>query len=207
VTRPRPGVLAAVVIAVVLIAGVVTAGPAEAYDPAEVWKKGSWMWSVEGGYGWQFNLEDFRTFTGIEFVQLGARWSLLPFGISGAGSFLKGAFEAGVEPMFMYYTEPSAAYWAGAALLAKYHFLALGRIAPYLELGGAFGATDLKVREIDSSYAFLLLGGVGASYMLTDTYAVYAGYRYTHNSNGNTDSPNRGFESHTGVIGFSVFLK
>jgi opacity protein-like surface antigen len=189
-----------------MVAVGLAAGPASAYDLDEVWRKGRWMWSVEGGYGSQFNLEDFRNITGIEFLHLAARWSLLPFGVSGSGVF-KGAFEAGLEPVYMYYTEPDGAYFLGAGFLTKYHFLGLGRFVPYVELGAAVGGTDLKVREIDSSFAFLLQGGVGASYMLSDTYAIYGGYRYTHNSNGNTDSPNRGYEAHTGIIGFSVFVR
>jgi opacity protein-like surface antigen len=190
----------------VVIAVVLAAGPASAEDPPEAFRKGSWMWSVEGGYGSQFNLEGFQTISGIEFIHLAARWSLLPFGVGGSGVF-KGAFEVGLEPIFMYYTQPSDAYFMGAGFLTKYHFLALGRVVPYVELGGAIGGTDLKVREIDSSFAVLLQGGVGASYILSDTYAVYAGYRYTHNSNANTDSPNRGYEAHTGIVGFSVFLR
>ena len=52
------------------------------------------------------------------------------------------------------------------------------------------------MKEIDSDFSFLVWGGAGVSVFLTDTTAVYAGYRYQHNSNGNTDTPNRGWESH-----------
>lgn len=195
----------------VLLIGVVAlllaAGPAAAYDPAEVWTKGTWVWSVEGGYGHQFNLEGKHTFSDIEFAELGVRWSLLPLGISGGESFLKGALELGLEPIYLHYIHPSDAYYAGLALMSRYHFLSLGRFVPYVELGATAGGTNLKVIEIDSSFAFLLMGGLGASYFITDTYAIYAGYRWTHNSNGNTDKPNRGWEANTGVIGFSIFLK
>jgi len=47
---------------------------------------------------------------------------------------------------------------------------------------------------------------VGASYFLTDRIAPYVGYRIQHVSNGNTSSPNRGFESHTGVAGVSFYF-
>jgi hypothetical protein len=42
---------------------------------------------------------------------------------------------------------------------------------------------------------------------VTDRTAIYAGYRWTHVSNGNTSDPNRGFESHTGVLGMSLFFE
>ncbi len=53
----------------------------------------------------------------------------------------------------------------------------------------------------------MLWGGAGLSYFVTDRAALYGGYRFQHVSNGNTDSPNRGFESHTGVAGVSFFFK
>jgi len=45
-----------------------------------------------------------------------------------------------------------------------------------------------------------------ASYFLTDHTAFYVGYRIQHVSNGDTSSPNRGFESHTGVAGVSFYF-
>ena len=60
---------------------------------------------------------------------------------------------------------------------------------------------------IRSDFTFLLWGGAGASYFVTDRTAVYAGYRYQHVSNGNTSKPNRGFESNVGVVGMSFFFE
>lgn len=54
---------------------------------------------------------------------------------------------------------------------------------------------------------FLLFGGVGASYFITERSSIYAGYRFQHISNAGTDSPNRGIDSHTGVLGLSVFFR
>ena len=182
------------------------ARPASALDPAEAFKKGSYVLSFEGGYGEQFNLEGFHTQSGIKFFNVGFRSSLLPLGPTGAG-FFKGALEIGIEPLYQEYTDPKPAFWAGIAAVGRYHFLSLGRFVPYVELAGAAGGTDLRVREIDSDFSFLLWGGVGASVFLTDTIAVYAGYRYEHNSNGNTDTPNRGLESHVGVAGVSYYFR
>jgi len=180
--------------------------PASALDPETVWTKGTWLWSVETGYGSQFNLENKRTISEIEFVVLGARWSLLPLGLTGSGP-LRGALEVGLEPIYLHYLEPGDAYFGGLAAMSRYHFTSLGRFVPYVELGAAAGGTNLEVIEIDSSFAFLLMGGLGASVLVTDRHALYAGYRWTHNSNGNTDTPNRGWEAHTGVVGVTFFLK
>ena len=97
--------------------------------------------------------------------------------------------------------------WAGLALVFRYHFLSLGRFVPYAEIGGGPGGTDLKVKEIDSDFSFLVWGGLGVSVFLTDSTAMYAGYRYEHNSNGNTDKPNRGWESHVGLVGVSYYFR
>jgi Lipid A 3-O-deacylase (PagL) len=37
--------------------------------------------------------------------------------------------------------------------------------------------------------------------------AMYAGYRYEHNSNGNIHRPNRGWESHVAVFGMSYYFR
>ena len=78
---------------------------------------------------------------------------------------------------------------------------------PYAELVGAVGGTDLRVREIASDFSFLVWAGVGASVFLTDSTAVYAGYRLEHDSNANSSRPNRGWEAHVGVVGVSYYFK
>ena len=45
-----------------------------------------------------------------------------------------------------------------------------------------------------------------ASVFLSDRTAVYAGDRWQHVSNAGLDQPNRGVDSHTGVVGISFFF-
>lgn len=201
---PAPPVI--LVVPLLALALLLAAVPAAAYDETEVWKPWTWMWSLEGGYGAQFNLERHRNISDIEYLMVGARVSAVPFGVIG-GSFLRGAVEIGVEPVYLRYTEPDDAFYAGAAAVGRYHFTALGRVVPYVEVGAAAGGTDLRVREIDSDVSFLVLGGLGVSYFIGDRQAIYAGYRLMHNSNGNTDPRNRGWEAHTGVVGVSLFFE
>jgi len=186
---------------------VLAAAPAaRAFDAVQTFRAGTFVLSPEVGYGEQFDLEGKSGFTGLEFVNAGVRFGYLPFAPVGPGP-LYGSFEVGLEPLYQRYFEPVDAFFAGVGATFRYHFLSLGRLVPYIELAAAAGGTDLKVTEIRSDFAFMLWGGAGLSYFVTDRAALYGGYRFQHVSNGNTDSPNRGFESHTGVAGVSFFFK
>jgi lipid A 3-O-deacylase len=198
----RHGLLAVVATLLVLAA----APAAHAFDAAQTFRSGTFVISPEVGYGEQFDLEGKRGFTGLEFVNAGVRFGYLPFAPVGPGP-LHGSFEVGLEPLYQRYFEPVDAFFAGLGATFRYHFLSLGRLVPYAELAAAAGGTDLKVAEIRSDFTFMLWGGAGLSYFVTDRTALYGGYRYQHVSNGNTERPNRGFESHTGVAGVSFFFE
>ena len=189
-----------------LLALLVGAAPAWAFDPKLTFREGTVIFSGEVGYGEQFDLEGFDDRSDLKFWNAGARVSIVPFGPTGSGLFY-GALETGLEPLYQRYTDPKSAYFAGLAAVGRYHVLSLGAFVPYVELAAAAGGTDLKVREIRSDFTLLLFGGGGASYFVTDRTAVYAGYRFEHVSNGNTATPNRGFESHVGVFGVSYYLR
>jgi opacity protein-like surface antigen len=195
-------IIPSVVVAVLLAC----AAPAAAFDAEETFKKGTFVLSGEGAYGWQFNLEDKSRVTYLEYYDLGVRLSLLPFEPLGRNHFWYGALEMGFEPLYQKYTEPKDAFWAGLAAVSRYHFLSLGRVVPYIEIGGSAGGTDLKIPEIRSTFAFLVFGGLGSSVFVADHTALYAGYRWQHVSNGNTSSPNRGFEAHVVVAGVSFYF-
>jgi opacity protein-like surface antigen len=184
----------------------VASTPAWAFDSEQTFKKGTVVLSGEGAYGWQFNLEDKGDWSKLEFYDVGVRGGLLPFNTFGKGGAGYGALELGFEGFYQKYTEPRQAFWAGLVAVGRYHFLGLGRLVPYAELGAGAGGTDLEIKEIDSSFAFLLFGGIGASYFVSDKTALYAGYRYEHVSNGNTSQPNRGFEANVGLAGISFFF-
>jgi hypothetical protein len=191
---------------VTLVAALSLLDGAAAFDAEKTFAKRTWIASLEGGGGAVTNLEQQDHLSDIELWDLGARVSLLPFELVGRGP-LHGALEVGLEPLYQRYVSPRHADYMGLALVGRYHFLVLGRFVPFLEIAGAAGATSLRVPEIDSSFAFWTAGGVGAAVFVTDTTSVYAGYRMVHISNGNTSSPNRGFEVSTGVAGVSWFLK
>jgi lipid A 3-O-deacylase len=188
------------------LAVLIAAPAALAFDPQQTFRQGSFVVSPEAGYGRQVNVEDKRVITDVEFVNAGVRVGWLPFSPLGPGP-LHGSLEIGLEPLYQRYTEPHDAFFAGLGLTGRYHFLSLGRFVPYVEAAAFAGGTDLKIREIASDFTFLVWGGAGMAYFVTDRTALYGGYRYQHVSNGNTEVPNRGFESHTGVAGVSFFFE
>jgi hypothetical protein len=182
-----------------------TAHRGEAFDADAAFSRGGYVLSVEGGYGEQFDLWN-ATITDLDFWNAGIRVGFLPWGVIGSGP-LKGAFEIGVEPFYQRFFDPEDAFFAGLGAVARYHFLPLGRFVPYIELAAAPGGTDLRVREQRTDVVFLLFGGVGASFFVSERAALYAGYRFQHISNAGTDSPNQGINSHTGVVGLSLFFR
>jgi hypothetical protein len=191
-----------VVTLVIVLAG----SPASAFDSTETFAKGAKILSIEGGGGESDSFAIHRVSTDLTFWNAGVRLSYLPFGAAGP-SLLFGALELGLEPFYQRYTGRVDAFYAGLAAVGRYHLLSLGRFVPYLEVAGAAGGTDLDILEIDSDFAFLLFGGGGVSVFVRDHVALYAGYRLQHVSNGGTDERNRGFESHTGVLGLSTYFK
>ena len=199
----KPIRMIATVVAALVLA---CAAPAAAFDAEETFQKGTFVLSGEGAYGWQFNLENKTRVTYLEYYDLGVRFSLLPFEPLGRDHFWYGSLEAGLEPLYQHYTVPKQAFWAGLAAVLRYHFLTLGRVVPYVEVGGSAGGTDLEIPEIRSTFAFLVFAGLGTSVFITDNTALYAGYRWQHVSNGNTSQPNRGFEAHVVVAGFSFYF-
>ena len=189
----------------VVVALLAAAHRADAFDADIAFPRGGHVLSLEAGYGEQFDAWNTKI-TGLDAVNAGIRFGFLPWGAVGSGPF-KGAFEIGVEPFYQRFVEPKTAFFAGLGAVARYHVLPLGRLVPYVELGAAPGYTDLRVREQQTNFVFLLFGGVGASYFVTERSALYAGYRLQHISNADTDSPNMGINSHTGVIGVSIFFR
>lgn len=182
------------------------ARPASAYDPEATFAKGTAIYGLQVGGGAVNNEEDHRRVSDISFVTATPRLSYLFFSPFGAG-FLRSAFEPGLEGWFQYYLSPESATAQGLKLAARYHFIGFGRLVPYLEGTAGAGGTSLKVPEIRSTFTFVLEGGAGLSYFVNDTVAVNAGYRFQHISNGDTSHPNRGFNSDSGVIGVSFYLK
>jgi Lipid A 3-O-deacylase (PagL) len=195
-----------VVAAAVALAVLAVVCPAPAFDPEAAFARGTTIFGLQVGGGAANNVEGQRTVSDISFVNVSPRVSYLFFSPFGSG-LIRSAFEPGVEGWFQYYLSPKEATAEGLKLAMRYHLIGFGRLVPYLEVNGGAGGTNLRVKEIDSMFAFVFEAGAGVSYFVTDTIALNAGYRFQHISNGHTSSPNRGFNSDTGSGGVSFHFK
>jgi len=180
--------------------------PAAAMDAESVLTKGTWALGLQVGGGEQNNVENHRTISGVSLVNVEPRLGYFPFEQFGKG-WLKGALETGLEGWFQYYLEPDTATAEGLKLALRYHVLGFGPLVPYIEAAGGAGGTNLKVREIRSTFTFVVEAGAGVSYFVTREMAINAGYRFQHLSNGHTASPNRGVNSDSGIIGLTYYFK
>jgi opacity protein-like surface antigen len=179
--------------------------PGLAFDPVDRFAKGTKIVGVQFGGGAQADFPKHAP-SDVSLVNLTPRLSYVPWEPFGSG-WIRGALEVGFEGWLQYYLHPDGATAAGLKTAARYHFLELGRLVPYLEVTAGAGGTSLKVSEIRSSFTFVLEAGAGLSYFVSDSVAVNAGYRLHHLSNGGIESPNTGVNAHTGVVGVSVFFR
>lgn len=192
--------------AAVALAVLAVVCPAPAFDAEAAFARGTMIFGLQVGGGAANNIEDHRTLSDISFVNVSPRVSYLLLSPFGSG-LLRSAVEPGVEGWFQYYLSPKEATAEGLKLAMRYHLIGFGRLVPYLEVNGGAGGTNLRVKEIDSTFTFVLEAGAGVSYFITDTVALNAGYRFQHISNGHTSSPNRGFNSDTGIGAVSFHFK
>jgi lipid A 3-O-deacylase len=189
-----------------LLLGCALPAPAGAVDAEAVLTKGTWALGLQVGGGEQNNVENHRTISGISFANFEPRLGYFPFEQFGKG-WIKSALETGLEGWFQYYFEPHTATAEGLKLALRYHVLGFGPLVPYLEATAGAAGTSLKVMEIRSTFTFVFEAGAGLSYFVTPELAINAGYRFQHVSNGNTSTPNRGFNSDSGVVGVTYYFK
>jgi opacity protein-like surface antigen len=192
-------------IAMLLVLGLAMPAVAPAYDADETFARGTWIAGVLLGGGTDFQLQAFVP-SGVSFVNLLPRMSILPWAPFGS-SWWKGALEVGLEGWLQYYTEPAGATAVGLKAAARYHFVGLGRLVPYVEVLAGLGGTSLNVKEIDSNFTFVTEAGAGLAYMVADRIAISAGYRFYHGSNGGIEQPNLGINAHEAVAGVSFFWR
>lgn len=192
--------------AAVALAVLALARPAPAFDPETTFARGTTIFGLQVGGGAANNVEGHRSVSDISFLIATSRVSHLFFSPFGSG-LLRSAVEPGIEGWFQYYVSPKEATAEGIKLAMRYHLIGFGRLVPYVEGTAGAGGTSLRVREICSTVTFVLEAGVGLSYFITDTAALNAGYRFQHISNGHTSSPNRGFNSDSGIGGVSFYFK
>ncbi len=119
-----------------------------------------------------------------------------------------GSIALGVEAALVGIAEPTNAYGIGFTPKLIYTFTSFGRLKPYVEGGGGplWTNFDGRIPEQGSDFNFLVWGGMGATYDLTARWALNTGVRFSHISNGGTESPNGGLNYLLPFIGVSATL-
>lgn len=156
---------------------------------------------------------------------VGARVSLLPFGVIHSrrvlNGALDGAFEAGLEPTFQRFNTVHQNF-AGVLVELRYYLvhLSYGRFVPWI--GGAIGPgySDLSVGRIhdDSKlqgpFMALIKGEVAVACFIDKQRAVYVGLQAEHVSNGGLNGRRAGLTTNASlntpsgmVVGFSCFFR
>ena len=123
-------------------------------------------------------------------------------------SWYRGQVSLGAEMVYIQFQEPYLTHGVGFTPKIKYTFVALDRIRPYAEFAGGPFWSDLtgKIPEESGQFNFILSGGFGVSYFLTDQTALNVGYRFQHISNGGTSYPNIGLNASLPYGGFSFYF-
>jgi hypothetical protein len=122
-------------------------------------------------------------------------------------SWYRGQLSIGAEVVYPEFREPVISHGLGFTPKLKWTFLITERFRPYFEFAGGPFWTDLtdqiKIREEDSQFNFILTAGFGLSWFITKQAAVNVGYRFHHISNAGTNVPNLGLNASLPFVGFS----
>ncbi len=143
----------------------------------------------------------------LEGVSVHPSWQIALTNPIGAG-WWSGSFALGVEAAFLGVAGPTGAYGIGFTPKLIYTFTSFGSLKPYIDGGGGPLWTNFngRIPEQGSDFNFLVWGGAGANYELTERWALNAGLRFSHISNADTASPNRGVNYLLPFIGVSAKL-
>lgn len=119
-----------------------------------------------------------------------------------------GSIALGAELALLGITQPTGAYGVGVTPKIVYTFTSFGRLKPYVEGGGGplWTNFDGRIPEQGTDFNFLVWGGTGANWELTARWSLNAGVRFSHISNADTGSPNRGLNYLLPFIGISTKL-
>lgn len=174
------------------------------FDAADSLHKGAFVLSLQAGGG-SLNEAIEPHDHGSWFVSFLPRLTYVPIDPVGSG-WLRGTLEVGVEGWLQFFREPVETTAEGLKAVARYNFLGLGRLVPYVEALAGVGYKNFRPWDNPTSFTFALEVGAGLSYMITPTVAITGGYRFQHLSNAGIGHRNRGYNYDGGVVGVSIFF-
>jgi lipid A 3-O-deacylase len=101
---------------------------------------------------------------------------------------------------------PHKAYVFGLAPVLRYNFATGSRWVPFVDAGAGVTATDIRGRDLSTTFEFNLQGGAGVNYFWRRDRAVTLQYRFLHISNAALDLPNLGVNVSLFSLGVSCFF-
>ena len=156
-------------------------------------------------YGFGFNQAINNSVPGIHAATVGFRWSHM--WEARLGSFIRGhpAFAIEIVPLTTFVQSDKTTYAVGFNLVYEHHFLVAGRVLPVWKLGAGFLYSNIKLPGGETRENFSLLTAFGVDIMVTDSSALFLGYRFHHVSNANIGDVNPGINLHTMMFGLSFY--
>ena len=192
-------------VAVLLCAGVASLPPVAAEEPVSALIGTQTVGMIVGGM-LPVRVMDAQS-SKLNGVAVHPSWQIALTDPIGDG-WWRGSVALGVEAAFLGIAEPTSAYGIGVTPKLVYTLTSFGSLKPYLEGGGGPLWTNFngRIPEQGTDFNFLVWGGTGATYHLTTRWALNAGIRFSHISNADTGSPNRGLNYLLPFIGLSSKL-
>ena len=171
------------------------------YNPLK--PEGGTVWGVFYGFG--FNQSINSSSPGIHAATLGLRWNHM--WKARLGSFIRGhpAFGIEIVPLTTFVQADKTTYAGGFNLVYEHHFAVPGRVLPVWKLGAGFLYSNTALPKGETRHNFTLLTELGVDIMVTDSSALFLGYRFHHVSNADTGSINPGVNLHTMMFGLSFY--
>jgi hypothetical protein len=224
--QPHPARILSAGCAVKLTAAaflLVSVSAAAAFDPTDAFPPMTWALSAEG------TLAHFETArlpgTYINCWNVGARISLLPFGVVRFRRFLHGgldgALELGLEPTFARFNGAHQNF-AGLIVKARYHLVRLryGRFLPWIGASIGPGYSDLNIGQaiidtkLEGPFMALITGEAGVEYFVDTHHAIYVGLQAQHFSNAGLNGRDHGSSTNVSlntpwgiVAGYTWFFR
>jgi hypothetical protein len=135
--------------------------------------------------------DDFNTVTGF---QLLPHVGYVATDAMGSG-WVRGNLELLLEPSLLHLdTEVGSSTVVGLSMLGRW-ILGGSRVRPYLDVGVGMLVGETNLPQTDCDVNFLLQGGPGLLFVVSNTTTLAVGYRFQHISNAGTCAINPGINS------------
>ncbi len=164
---------------------------------SEVQEVDEWSWGMQIGYGHGVRPRKSQQDADVGEVRLFALLPHLRMPLGRAGDpdrWYHGRFDGLLEAQLLINGAPSAGVGGGVLAGLRYVLRPEARWQPLIEIGAGLGGLDFDLETQSDGFVFLLQGGVGTRYRLTDTLDLVAALRWHHITNAQTAIPNTGID-------------